>query len=110
MKRYSIVEATVSQHPIVHLKFDDGLEGDYDLSEFIARGPMFEPLKDKSFFKTVAIGEQGRWFGWNLDREGEEIDFSADGARGEIERQHVVEQAAEYRAENAAKNGLQAAE
>ena len=105
MKRYAIIEASVAKYPIVHLKFDDGIEGDYDLSSFIAKGPMFEPLKDQAFFKTVAIGERGRWFGWNLDQEGQEIDFSADGARAEIERLHVVAMA-----ENYARKHVEAAE
>ena len=61
MKRYSIVEATVSEYPLIYLKFDDGLEGDYDLSAYIAKGPMFEPLKNVEFFQHVKIGESGRW-------------------------------------------------
>ena len=105
MKRYSIVEATVSEYPLIHLKFDDGLEGDYDLSAYIAKGPMFEPLKNVEFFQHVKIGERGRWFGWNLDHDGEEIDFSTDGARAVIERQLV-----EAMAENYAKTNPIAAE
>jgi Protein of unknown function (DUF2442) len=97
MKRYRIVEAKASVHPILRLTFDDGLEGDYDLAPFIARGPMFAPLKDPAFFETVAIGGDGRWFGWNLDHEGEEIDFSTDGARADIERVHVENLAKLYK-------------
>jgi Protein of unknown function (DUF2442) len=98
MKRHRIVKAAMTTHPIVRLTFDDGLVGDYDLSAFLAKGPMFDPLKDVAFFRQVAIGEGGRWFGWNLDRDGEEIDFSADGARSAIERQHVEALAELHRA------------
>ena len=40
---------------IYHIQFDDGLEGDVDLSEYIGKGPIFEPLRDKEFFKKAFI-------------------------------------------------------
>ncbi|MCU0832045.1 MAG: DUF2442 domain-containing protein [Rhizobiaceae bacterium] len=97
MKRYRIIDVRVATYPVLHLTFDDGLEGDYDIGPFIERGPMFAPLKDRALFEAVAIGGNGRWFGWNLDHEGEEIDFSTDGARADIERQNVEEMARRYR-------------
>src|SRR5690348_11770842 len=38
----------------LHLSFDDGLVRDVDLSDDLW-GPMFEPLKDPSFFAKVAV-------------------------------------------------------
>ncbi len=38
-----------------HIVFDDGKSGDVDFSEYIGRGPVFEPLRDASFFKNATI-------------------------------------------------------
>ena len=35
--------------------------------DLIARGSGFAPLKDEAYFRTVAVGEYGHTFGWNLD-------------------------------------------
>ncbi len=52
-------------HDIVHieyrggyvylLRFDDGLEGEIDFSEYLTRGPVFESLRDPGFFQTALI-------------------------------------------------------
>lgn len=40
---------------IFHLTFDDGLEGELDFTEYLNKGPVFEPLKDASFFLKASI-------------------------------------------------------
>ena len=40
---------------VYRIRFDDGLEGDVDFSEFLARGPIFSPLADLSFFRQARI-------------------------------------------------------
>jgi hypothetical protein len=35
--------------------FDDGLEGDVDLAEFVGCGPVFEPLRDPEFFRQARV-------------------------------------------------------
>ena len=40
---------------VVHLEFDDGLEGDVDFSPYLARGPDFSPLAELSYFKEVTL-------------------------------------------------------
>jgi hypothetical protein len=42
--------------------FDDGLEGDVDLTEFVGRGPVFEPLRDPGFFRQARV--EGGTIGW----------------------------------------------
>ncbi|MEW6235294.1 MAG: DUF2442 domain-containing protein [Candidatus Omnitrophota bacterium] len=37
------------------IAFDDGLEGEVDFSEYLGKGPIFEPLRDKSFFRKAYI-------------------------------------------------------
>ena len=40
---------------IYHIQFDDGSSGDVDFSEYIGKGPVFEPLKDLQLFKQATI-------------------------------------------------------
>jgi hypothetical protein len=40
---YRIVDVSVVRYPVLQVTFDDGLSGEYDLSEMIANGPVFEP-------------------------------------------------------------------
>ncbi len=40
---------------VYQVVFDDGRSGDVDFSEYIGRGPVFEPLRDTSFFKKARI-------------------------------------------------------
>jgi hypothetical protein len=96
---YRIKSVEAVRFPVLRVTFDDGLSGEYDLTESIAAGPMFAPLKDEGFFRSVAVGEHGRTFGWNLDQFGHEIDFCPDATRIRIETQMVEELAARYRAQ-----------
>jgi len=43
------------------IEFDDGTAGEIDLSKRL-EGPVFEPLKEPSFFQQVAIDEFGAIF------------------------------------------------
>ena len=92
-----IKSVEVVRYPVLHVTFDDGLSGEYDLSDLIADGQMFEPLKDEAYFNIVAVGEHGHTFGWNLDGIGNEIDFCPDATRIRIETQKVEELAEHYR-------------
>ena len=47
---------------LYHLVFDDGLEGDVDFSEYIGRGPIFEPLAELAFFRRAGI--EGGTIAW----------------------------------------------
>ena len=47
---------------IYRLRFDDGLEGDVDFSEYVGRGPIFAPLADLSFFRRARI--EGGTIAW----------------------------------------------
>jgi len=99
---YRIKSVEAIRYPVLRVTFDDGLSGEYDLTDSIARGPIFAPLKDEAYFRKVAVAEHGHSFGWNLDQEGEEIDFCPDATRIRIETQIVEELAARYRARRSA--------
>jgi hypothetical protein len=94
---YRIKKVEVVRYPVLRITFNDGLSGEYDLSDLIADGPAFAPLKDKAYFDTVAVGDHGHTFGWNLDDIGHEIDFCPDATRIRIETQKAEELAERYR-------------
>ena len=95
--KYRIKAVEVVRYPVLRVTFDDGLSGEYDLTELIARGSAFARLKDKTYFDTVSVGEHGHTFGWNLDDIGHEIDFCPNATRILIETQKVEELAERYR-------------
>jgi Protein of unknown function (DUF2442) len=86
-KQYTVVSVKAIRYPVLYLVYDDGFSGEYDLSELIATGPVFEPLKDREYFKTVTLAPFGYSFGWNLDAIGDEIDFCVDSTRLRIKAQ-----------------------
>lgn len=99
---YRIADVSVIRYPVLQVTFDDGVSGEYDLSDLIARGRAFEPLRDEAYFSKVAVGAHGHTFGWNLDDAGHEIDFCPDATRIGIEEQKVAELAERYRASRSA--------
>ena len=47
---------------IYHIVFDDGVKGDVDFSRYLNKGIVFEPLKDRNFFKSARI--EGGTIAW----------------------------------------------
>lgn len=43
----------------IWLRFNDGEQGEVDFANEHWKGPMFDPLKNKQFFRYVAINEAG---------------------------------------------------
>jgi len=40
---------------VFNVSFDDGLEADVDFSEYVGKGPVFEPLRDIAYFRQAQI-------------------------------------------------------
>jgi len=48
---------------IYRITFDDGLNGEVDFQVYLSRGPVFEPLRDLSFFQKATI--EGGTIAWS---------------------------------------------
>jgi hypothetical protein len=47
---------------VYRIKFDDGVQGDIDFSEYLTKGPVFQALKDgKVFSKAMVEGGTISW-------------------------------------------------
>lgn len=99
---YSIRSVDVVRYPVLRVTFNDGFSGEYDLGDFIARGPVFAPLKDPQVFGAVAVAPDGHTFGWFLDHEGHELDFCPYSTRITLETQLVERLAERHRAKRPA--------
>ena len=58
-----LVHVTEAQHRGGHrvwLRFNDGLEGEIDLSTAL-RGPVFQPLKDPEYFAKFSLDDTLTW-------------------------------------------------
>ena len=46
----------------IWVEFEDGVQGEVDLSGFVARGGLFKEWKDREFFERVAVTDDTvRW-------------------------------------------------
>ncbi len=62
---WKLNEVTVVEYRgghVYRIRFDDGLEGDVDFSEYIGKGPVFEPFADLSFFQQARV--EGGTIAW----------------------------------------------
>ena len=47
---------------VYRVVFDDGRSGDIDFSDYVGKGPVFEPFRDVAFFKKATI--EGGTISW----------------------------------------------
>lgn len=57
-----IVELVYRSEYSFYIRFDDGVQGELSLEDYVGKGPVFEPLKDVSFFKNAII--EGGTISW----------------------------------------------
>lgn len=50
-----VIKITYKKDCVFHVEFDDSMAGEIDFSEYIDNGPVFKPLKTKTFFKRAVI-------------------------------------------------------
>lgn len=58
-----IVEARYVQDYTVWLRFEDGTEGEVDLSSEL-HGPIFEPLKNQAYFRSFRVNPDTGTIEW----------------------------------------------
>ena len=58
-----VAEAHYVRDFVVHLRFTDGVEGDVDLRDELY-GELFEPLKDRSFFRQFSVHPEFHTLTW----------------------------------------------
>lgn len=59
-----MVQATVSDGHTVHVRFEDGLGGEVDLSYLLDYGGVFEPLRDLDYFRQLRADSEAGTIVW----------------------------------------------
>jgi len=77
-KRAKIVSCKAKPDYILWVQFDDGIEGEIDLSDLVGLG-VFKAWESKEFFETVKIDPESETVCW-----GEEIDLDPYVIKQEI--------------------------
>ncbi len=57
-------EATPIEGYTVHVRFEDGVTADVDLSYLLDYGGVFEPLRDRDFFSRLRVDDEGATIIW----------------------------------------------
>lgn len=74
---------------VLKLLWSDGYEGVVDIRRLLRAGPIFEPLQDPVFFRTVKVESFGHSIFWG--EEGNEVvDFGCDRLREMAEDQAAL--------------------
>jgi hypothetical protein len=57
-------EATPVDGYVVHVRFEDGTNGDVDLAYLVEYGGVFEPLRDPDYFRRLRADEEAGTIVW----------------------------------------------
>ncbi|GAB6044311.1 DUF2442 domain-containing protein [Endothiovibrio diazotrophicus] len=50
-----VIETRYQGDYVYGIRFDDGVTGNIDFSEYLSKGPVFEPLRDSEFSKMAIV-------------------------------------------------------
>lgn len=59
-----LIEATPSEGYTVHVRFEDGLSANVDLSYLLDYGGVFEPLRDLDYFRRLRADNEAGTIVW----------------------------------------------
>jgi hypothetical protein len=59
-----LLSAEVIEGYVVRVRFEDGTEGDIDLSYLVEVGPVFARLEDGSYFRKVRVSRNANTVVW----------------------------------------------
>jgi len=76
-------------HGVLKITWDDGSAVVVDLRPVIAKGAIFESVRDPANFNKVALEEYGHSIYW-VDDEGDTIDLGADSLRRDAQAQAEI--------------------
>ena len=74
---------------VLKVVWNDGYEGIVDLRGIMARGPIFEPIRDPDHFRQVRVERYGHHIYWG-DDEFTQIDLGCDRLRELAEEQAAL--------------------
>jgi len=87
LPRMTSVEPVI--HGVLKITWDDGYAGVVDLRPVIAKGAIFEFVRDPANFNKVALEEYGHSIYW-VDDEGDTIDLGAYSLRRDAQAQAEI--------------------
>jgi hypothetical protein len=64
-----LVDAEASDGYLVHVRFEDGLAAEVDLSYLLDYGGVFEPLRDLGFFRRLRADDEAGTIVWPNDAD-----------------------------------------
>lgn len=59
-----VTSVTVTGHYRLHVGFNDGREGDVDVSDLREAGGVFEPLRDPAYFERAFVDSKAGTISW----------------------------------------------
>ncbi len=59
-----LIDATPADGYVVHVRFEDGLTADVDLSYLLDHGGVFEPLRDLEYFRRLRADAEAGTIVW----------------------------------------------
>ena len=81
-----ILSVGVVSQGVLKLAWDDGYEGVVDLRKVIARGGVFEHIRNPQNFRKVRLESYGHYIYWG-EEGNEQVDFGCDRLREMAEEQ-----------------------
>lgn len=64
-----LIDAKPAEGYVVHVRFDDGLATDVDLSYLLDYGGVFEPLRDPAYFRQLRADPGAGTIVWPNDAD-----------------------------------------
>lgn len=64
-----LIEAKPLDGYVVHVRFEDGLTADVDLSYLLEYGGVFQPLRDPEYFRRLRADAEAGTIAWPNDAD-----------------------------------------
>lgn len=81
-----LIAATPTDGHVVRVRFEDGLEADVDLAYLLGYGGVFEPLRDRDYFRSLRADADAGTIVWPNDADIAPETLYAHAQRGAADR------------------------